>query len=95
MTYFGFGTYSKEQRTFAVEPCLPFDGERNAEVEIAQTGVNRLSAQVDGYEVPISEIAKNDGLNSVEFAEFLRPILKTSEGNETTFAVIHFTDFRY
>ena len=64
-------------------------------VEIAQTGVNRLSAQVDGYEVPISEIAKNDGLNSVEFAEFLRPILKTSEGNETTFAVIHFTNFRY
>lgn len=64
-------------------------------VAIVQTGVNKLSVQVDGREVPISEIAKNDGLNSVEFSEFLAPILKTSEGNETTFAVIHFTDFRY
>lgn len=64
-------------------------------VAIVQTGVNKLSVQVDGREVPISEIAKNDGLNSVEFSEFFAPILKTSEGNETTFAVIHFTDFRY
>lgn len=64
-------------------------------VVIAQIGVNKLSAEVDGYKVPISEIAKNDGLNSVEFSEFLQPILKASEGNETTFAVIHFTNFRY
>ncbi len=65
------------------------------QVAIAQTGVSQLSVQVDGCEIPISEIARNDGLNSVEFTEFLRPILKNSEGNETTFAVIHFTDFRY
>lgn len=63
-------------------------------VAIAQTGVSQLSIKVEGCEVPISEIARNDGLNSVEFSEFLRPIL-TSEGNETTFAVIHFTNFRY
>lgn len=64
-------------------------------VAIAQTSISQLSVKVDGSEVPISEIAKNDGLNSVEFTEFLRPILKTSEDSETTFAVIHFTDFRY
>ena len=62
---------------------------------IVQTDVSQLSVQVDAREVPISEIAKNDGLNSVEFSEFLQPVLKTSEGNKTIFAVIHFTNFRY
>lgn len=65
------------------------------QVAISKTGVSQFSVQVDGREVPILEIAKNDGLNSVEFTEFLRPILKGTEGNETTFAVIHFTNFRY
>ncbi len=37
MTDFSFGTYSKEQRTFAIEPGLPLDRERNTEVEITQT----------------------------------------------------------
>lgn len=84
--------YRSQQETVLEVPASVIGIQK---VVIAQTGVNQLSTQVDGREVPISEIAKNDGLNSVEFTEFLRPILKTSEGYETTFAVIHFTNFRY
>lgn len=84
--------YRSQQETILEVPASVVGIQK---VAIVQTGVNKLSVQVDGREVPISEIAKNDGLNSVEFSEFFAPILKTSEGNETTFAVIHFTDFRY
>lgn len=84
--------YRSQQETVLEVPASVIGIQK---VTIVRKGVNQLSVQVDGCEVPISEIAKNDGLNSVEFSEFLAPILKTSEGNETTFAVIHFTDFRY
>nr|UWI27566.1 MAG: hypothetical protein [Bacteriophage sp.] len=84
--------YRSQQETILEVPASVVGIQK---VAIVQTGVSQLSVQVDGCEVPISEIARNDGLNSVEFTEFLRPILKNSEGNETTFAVIHFTDFRY
>ena len=84
--------YKSQQETILEVPASIIGIQK---VTIEQTDVNQLSVQVDGCEVPISAIAKNDGLNSVEFTEFLQPILKTSEGNETTFAVIHFTDFRY
>lgn len=84
--------YRSQQETILEVPASIIGIQK---VTIEQTDVNQLSVQVDGCEVAISAIAKNDGLNSVEFTEFLQPILKTSEWNETTFAVIHFTDFRY
>ncbi len=47
---------------------------------------------VDGKQVPIQEVAKNDGLSVEDFVEWF---FGNNKGNTFEGVVIHFTDFRY
>lgn len=85
--------YRSKQEAILEVPATIVDVQK---VVITQPSINSLlPVNVDGREVPISEIAKNDGLSSTDFAEFFKPILKASGEEALTFAIIHFTTFRY
>lgn len=85
--------YRSKQEAILEVPATIVDVQK---VVITQSSINSLlPVNVDGREVPISEIAKNDGLSSTDFVEFFKPILKALGEDALTFAIIHFTTFRY
>lgn len=46
-------------------------------------------------EIDLNEVAKNDGLTPEDFAAFIFPVFKQRQSRYLTFAIIHFTTFRY
>lgn len=75
--------YRSKQEAILEVPATIVDVQK---VVITQSSINSLlPVNVDGREVPISEIAKNDGLSSTDFVEFFKPILKASGGRRTHF----------
>lgn len=59
-------------------------------IMIANSVLGITRCWVDDKEVPICEIAKNDGLAVEDFVEFFHTNTDVFEG-----VIIHFTDFRY
>lgn len=58
-----------------------------------------FKAEVDGTPVELSELAKNDGLELEDFKAWFNPVFNKNAHHPSecsvTFAVIHFTEFRY
>ena len=52
-------------------------------------------AEVDGTPVDVSELAKNDGLSLEDFKAWFNPVFDKEKEARLTFAVIHFSTFRY
>lgn len=52
-------------------------------------------AEIDGINVDIEEVAKNDGLDWETFMDWFIPIFDREGKDEITFAIIHFTASRY
>lgn len=46
-------------------------------------------------QIDLNEVAKNDGLTPEDFAAFIFPVFKQRQSRYLTFAIIHFTTFRY
>lgn len=53
------------------------------------------SATVDGQPVEVSQLAENDGLELEDFKAWYNPVFDEAGEDTLTFAVIHFTTFRY
>lgn len=60
-----------------------------------------FTATVDGKPVTVGALAKNDGLTLEEYISWFMPLFRNAPGYEEdkpitlTFAIIHFTEFRY
>lgn len=52
-------------------------------------------AWVDGEPYDVEFIAKNDGLSLEDFKAWFNPVFDEAGENALTFAIIHFTTFRY
>lgn len=57
--------------------------------------VEKYRANINGKDIEIDQIAKNDGLSSINFINWFSPMFDKAGTNELTFAIIHFTKFRY
>ena len=53
-----------------------------------------IVANVDGKDVAVEDLAKNDGLTYNDFEDWFMPLFK-DEYTEVDLAIIHFTKFRY
>lgn len=62
---------------------------------LAKEGGYDYSAQVEGTPVQVSQLAKNDGLTLEDFKAWFNPVFDENKADALTFAVIHFTTFRY
>ena len=54
-----------------------------------------FKAEVEGTPIDVSELAKNDGLSLEDFKAWFNPVFDEENTDALTFAVIHFTTFRY
>ena len=67
---------------------------------IPERGAIAYGASVEGRQVPLELLAKNDGLTFQDYIDWFRPLLdrvtdpKTGCG-EVTLTIIHFTEFSY
>lgn len=78
--------YNSQQREFARYASIGLQ-------HVTMTKVNdTCRVLVDGKEIPVQEVAKNDGLTVGEFMEWF-----FGENKESVFegVIIHFTNFRY
>lgn len=55
---------------------------------------DNIIVTVDGTDVPVDEIARNDGMSVTDFKEWFFGRNRT-ENDEFNGCIIHFTDFRY
>lgn len=53
-------------------------------------------ATVEGKEVDIAELARNDGFdNAIDYTDFFKPLFDEAEDGSIEMAILHFTTFRY
>jgi hypothetical protein len=52
-------------------------------------------AFVEGNIIPVSVLAKNDGLTLEDFKNWFKPVFEEKKANILNFAIIQFTTFRY
>lgn len=53
-------------------------------------------ATVEGKEVNIAELARNDGFdNAIDYTDFFKPLFEDAKDGVIEMAIIHFTPYRY